>query len=97
MDRRRSTQAPQHAGTVDLAVHSLKDLPTLPVDGLVLAAVPARGPAGDVFVSRRHPRFDALPAGATKPAPPDRPPGHPTASPASTPRTGDSTRGPRFS
>lgn len=53
------------AGTVDVAVHSLKDLPTLPVEGLVLAAVPRRGPTGDVFVSRRHRSFDELPAGAT--------------------------------
>jgi hydroxymethylbilane synthase len=53
------------AGRVDVAVHSLKDLPTLAVDGLVLAAVPPRGPAGDVFVSRRHRRFDDLPRGAT--------------------------------
>lgn len=50
---------------VDLAVHSLKDLPTLPVAGLVLAAVPRRGPSADVFVSRRHRRFDDLPQGAT--------------------------------
>jgi hydroxymethylbilane synthase len=53
------------AGAVDVAVHSLKDLPTLPVDGLTLAAVPPRGPAGDVFVSRKHARFDLLPEGAT--------------------------------
>jgi hydroxymethylbilane synthase len=51
-------------GRADAAVHSLKDLPTAPVDGLVLAAVPPRGPAGDAFVSRRHRRFDALSAGA---------------------------------
>ena len=51
-------------GSVDLAVHSLKDLPTIPVEGLVLAAVPERGPAGDVFVSERHRRFDELPSGA---------------------------------
>src|SRR5262249_10987175 len=51
-------------GRADVAVHSLKDLPTLPVAELVLAAVPSRGPVGDAFVSRRHPRFDALPAGA---------------------------------
>jgi hydroxymethylbilane synthase len=50
---------------VDVAVHSLKDLPTLPVAGLVLAAVPARGPSGDVLVSRKHARFDDLPTGAT--------------------------------
>jgi hydroxymethylbilane synthase len=51
-------------GTVDVAVHSLKDLPTIPVDGLILAAVPPRGPAGDVFISRRWHSFDALPSAA---------------------------------
>ena len=51
-------------GSVDVAVHSLKDLPTIPVEGLVLAAVPERGPTGDVFVSERHRRFDDLPRGA---------------------------------
>src|SRR5207245_554402 len=49
---------------VDGAVHSLKDLPTLPVAGLSLAAVPPRGPAGDALVSRRRQGFDALPEGA---------------------------------
>jgi hydroxymethylbilane synthase len=52
------------ASTIDVAVHSLKDLPTTPVDGLLLAAVPERGPAHDVFVSRRHKSFDGLPRGA---------------------------------
>lgn len=52
------------ADTVDVAVHSLKDLPTMPVDGLLLAAVPARGPTGDAFISRRHRAFDELPQGA---------------------------------
>jgi len=51
-------------GTVDVAVHSLKDLPTIPVMGLVLAAVPERGPTGDVFISEKHRRFDELPPGA---------------------------------
>jgi hydroxymethylbilane synthase len=51
-------------GRISLAVHSLKDLPTVPIEGLVLAAVPARGPTGDVFVSRRHQSFDRLPSGA---------------------------------
>ncbi len=49
---------------VDVAVHSLKDLPTAPVNGLLLAAVPQRGPTGDVLVSRRYSSFDALPAAA---------------------------------
>jgi hydroxymethylbilane synthase len=49
---------------VDVAVHSLKDLPTIPEPGLELVAVPPRGPAGDAFVSLRHRRFDDLPHGA---------------------------------
>ena len=40
------------AGDVDLAVHSLKDLPTEPVDGLILAAVPPRESSADVLVGR---------------------------------------------
>ena len=49
---------------VDVAVHSLKDLPTTHVEGLTLGAVPVRGPTGDVFVSRHHGRFDDLPQGS---------------------------------
>jgi hydroxymethylbilane synthase len=49
----------------DVAVHSLKDLPTIPEPKLELAAVPPRGPTGDAFVSHRHRRFDDLPDGAT--------------------------------
>ena len=49
----------------DAAVHSLKDLPTIPTDGLTLAAVPTRGPTGDAFVSHKFKRFDDLPKGAT--------------------------------
>jgi hydroxymethylbilane synthase len=52
------------AGGVDVAVHSLKDLPTTPVEGLVLAAVPPRGPVSDVLISRRYPNFDSMPSGA---------------------------------
>jgi len=37
-------------GRADVAVHSLKDLPTEPVDGLLLAAVPERAPRYDVLV-----------------------------------------------
>jgi hydroxymethylbilane synthase len=49
---------------VDVAVHSLKDLPTQSVDGLVLAAVPPRGPSGDVLVAAHVSGFDQLPLGA---------------------------------
>lgn len=49
---------------VDLAVHSLKDLPTDEIRGLTLSAVPPRAPVGDVLVSRRYASFEALPHGA---------------------------------
>ncbi|MEX0711491.1 MAG: hydroxymethylbilane synthase [Pirellulales bacterium] len=49
------------AGEIDLAVHSLKDLPTEPVAGIVLAAVPERGPAGDVLVTSRAESWETLP------------------------------------
>jgi hydroxymethylbilane synthase len=48
----------------DLAVHSLKDLPTEAVPGLVLAAVPPRASSADAFLSVLHAGFDALPQGA---------------------------------
>jgi hydroxymethylbilane synthase len=61
------------ADDVDLAVHSLKDLPTEPVEGLMLAAVPARESSADVLVMRaggkrqgagRKNSFSDLPHGA---------------------------------
>lgn len=52
------------AGEVDLAVHSLKDLPTEPVPGLSLAAVPPREDPADVLVCRTAASLDALPPGA---------------------------------
>jgi len=42
-------------GRIDLAVHSLKDLPTEQVKGLTLGAIPQRGPTGDILVSRVKP------------------------------------------
>jgi hydroxymethylbilane synthase len=52
-------------GTADIAVHSLKDLPTVPTPGLILAAVPERGPVQDAFLSQHYTRFEDLPQGAT--------------------------------
>jgi len=49
---------------VDLAVHSLKDLPTEPTPGLCLAAVPPRAAVGDALLSREGQTFDQLPQGA---------------------------------
>jgi len=50
---------------VDLAVHSLKDLPTEPIEGLCLAAVPPRETTADVLISHDGRRFADLPTGAT--------------------------------
>jgi len=50
---------------IDLAVHSLKDLPTDEVPGLRLAAVPERAPVGDAIICRSHGSLQALPQGAT--------------------------------
>lgn len=51
-------------GAIDLAVHSLKDLPTERVPGLQLAAVPERESTRDVLVSRVAGSLAALPPGA---------------------------------
>ncbi len=53
-------------GRAELAVHSAKDLPAAPADGLVLAAVPEREDPRDVLVGSRRPLrdLDDLPAGA---------------------------------
>ena len=51
-------------GEIDLAVHSLKDLPVERIDGLRLTAVPARADFRDAFVSNRFATLDELPPGA---------------------------------
>jgi hydroxymethylbilane synthase len=51
-------------GAIDLAVHSLKDLPTELDARFVIAAVTERVDPRDVFVSIQYPSMDALPAGA---------------------------------
>lgn len=51
-------------GRVDLAVHSLKDLPTAEPERLALAAVPEREDVRDVLVARDQLKFADLPAGA---------------------------------
>jgi len=54
------------AGRIDVAVHSLKDLPTRLPDGLALAAVPARADPAEALVTREAgvASIAALPAGA---------------------------------
>lgn len=51
-------------GRVDLAVHSLKDLPTYPADGIALAAVPPREDPRDVVVARDGLTLGELPVGS---------------------------------
>ena len=52
------------AGEIDVAVHSFKDLPTAPADGIVIAAVPAREDPRDALVARDGLTLGALPAGS---------------------------------
>ena len=52
------------AGEIDLAVHSLKDMPTELPEGLVLAAVTERFDPGDAVVSPRYRTLANLPQGA---------------------------------
>lgn len=51
-------------GTVDLAVHSLKDMPTILPEGLCLTAITERANVGDAFVSNKYGSFEELPLGA---------------------------------
>ena len=51
-------------GDVDLAVHSLKDLPTAPVEGLSIVALPEREDPRDALCARDGLTLDELPEGA---------------------------------
>lgn len=51
-------------GSLDLAVHSLKDLPVTLPDGLAVAAHPERNDCRDVLVSEEAEDLDGLPEGA---------------------------------
>ena len=53
------------ADQIDLAVHSYKDLPTAPAEGLVVAAVPPRQDARDALCARDGLTLGELPSGAT--------------------------------
>ena len=53
------------AGEVDLAVHSMKDVPTELPDGLHIGIIPLRETAQDAFVSVKYASLAALPKGAT--------------------------------
>jgi len=49
---------------IDLAVHSMKDVPTILPDGLSILCVPAREDPRDVLVSRESCSLDQLPKGS---------------------------------
>ncbi len=51
-------------GRIDIAVHSMKDLPTHLPDGIVLAAVPEREDPRDAFISHKAKSLNELPQGA---------------------------------
>src|SRR6201996_6560292 len=51
-------------GRVDVAVHSLKDLPTELPPGFELVAITKRENSQDVFCSSKHESIEALPHGA---------------------------------
>jgi len=51
-------------GDIDIAVHSLKDLPTADLDGIVLAAVPSRDDPRDALAARDGAKLADLPPGA---------------------------------
>ncbi len=58
-------EAALRAGSIDFAVHSLKDLPTETPSGLTLGALPRRADPRDVLISRSGQTLDSLPRGAT--------------------------------
>jgi hydroxymethylbilane synthase len=58
-------EAALRSGEIDLAVHSLKDLPAGLPGTLPLGAVPRRATSADALISRRGFRLESLPRGAT--------------------------------
>lgn len=61
------TSTLEHAlleGRIDVAIHSYKDLPVISTPGLVVTAVPERGPVEDALCARNGLTLAALPAGA---------------------------------
>jgi len=52
------------AGNADMAVHSLKDVPTFIPDGLELSAITTRQDQSDVFLSHKYSSLEELPIGS---------------------------------
>jgi len=51
-------------GTIDLAVHSMKDVPTEIPEGLIFAAIMQREDARDILVSKNNRKMEFMPRGA---------------------------------
>ena len=51
-------------GRIDIAVHSLKDLPTVTPDGLAIASISKRERVNDVLISKKWKSLSELPEGA---------------------------------
>ncbi len=64
-ERTHSEDVEQGAHGIDVAVHSLKDLPSVVTPGLTLAAITEREDARDALVSREGLKLADLPKGAT--------------------------------
>jgi hydroxymethylbilane synthase len=60
----KEIQRSLQSGSVDVAVHSLKDLPTQGPAELILAAVPVREDVADALVAPKHRTIENLPPGA---------------------------------
>lgn len=60
----RELEAALLDGAIDMAVHSLKDLPIAQPDGLMVMAVPGREDPRDALISAQHDSIEALPEGA---------------------------------
>jgi hydroxymethylbilane synthase len=52
-------------GRIDMAVHSMKDVPVQLPEGLHIRSIPRREDPGDVLISRDHLTLEELPLGAT--------------------------------
>ena len=60
----KELEAAMLEGKAQIAVHSLKDMPTVLPEGLCLTAVTKRANAGDAFVSNKYASIETLPQGA---------------------------------